>query len=562
MVVCEMGQQVRNRLRTAQDNGGQVGQIGLVRVQLQIERSHELGATPDWAQLVAEELGWPADQVRSAELRKRALDARRGRPKPTWSFTIDAELSRPPPKRAKTRPVPTPVPELLSPRRPSGRGEVAVVGAGPAGLFAALHLLEHGAKVRLIDRGKPVRQRARDFGRFRGKGELDTESNLCFGEGGAGTYSDGKLTCRRKDPMRAQVLKRLVEFGGPPHILVDAKPHVGTNLLFRILESLHAHLEDRGVIFDYGARVDGLKTEGGRIRGLRMADGSTRDAEQVVLAMGHSARELFESLHAARVPMTPKAFAVGVRIEHPQALVDAAQYKLKDGARPDTLPPADYRLAHTEGERGVYSFCMCPGGMVVPTATEPETVVVNGMSSAKRGSPFANSGLVVQVHPGDVAAEGFGEDALAGLRFQRSLEQRAYALGGGGYRAPAVRIADFAAGRTPGQLAGTHFRPGLTPADLDVLFPAFVRDGLRAGIQRFDRQLKGYASNEGNLIGVESRTSSPLRIERDEGCQVPGFPGLFVAGEGPGYAGGIMSAALDGLRVAHALLSDGGGGRT
>ena len=531
-------------------------------MQLQIERSHEIGPAPDFARLVAEELGWPLARVRSAELRKRALDARRGRPKPTWSFTIDAELSRPPPQRAKARPAPDPVPELISPRRGAGRGEVAVVGAGPAGLFAALHLLEHGAKVRLIDRGKPVRQRARDFGRFRGKGELDPESNLCFGEGGAGTYSDGKLTCRRKDPMRVQVLKRLVEFGGPPHILVDAKPHVGTNLLFRILERLHAHLEDRGVIFDWGGRVEGLRVEGGRVRGLHMADGSTRDAEQVVLAMGHSARELFERLHAGGVPMEPKAFAVGVRIEHPQALVDEAQYKLRDRERPSTLPPADYRLAHTEGERGVYSFCMCPGGMVVPTATEPETVVVNGMSSAKRGSPFANSGLVVQVHPRDVAAEGFGTDALAGLRFQRALEQRAYALGGGGYRAPAIRIADFAAGRTTGALADTHFRPGLAAADLDALFPAFVREGLRAGIRRFDRQLKGYASNEGNLIGVESRTSSPLRIHRDESCRVPGFPGLWVAGEGPGYAGGIMSAALDGLRVAHALLNDGGGGRT
>lgn len=560
--MCESHRRVRNALRSVQDRGDSIRQSGSVRVQLQIERSHELGPHPDLAQLVAEELGWPLARVRSARLTKRALDARRGRPRPTWSFTIEAELTQPPPKRAKAAPVPAPAPQLSSPRRGPDQGPVAVVGAGPAGLFAALHLLEHGAKVRLVDRGKPVRQRARDFGRFRGKGELNPESNLCFGEGGAGTYSDGKLTCRRKDPMRTQVLHRLVEFGGPAQILVDAKPHVGTNLLFRILESLHSHLADRGVIFDWGSRVAGVQTRGGRVQGLRMADGSTREAESVVMAMGHSARGLFESLHADGVPMQAKAFAVGVRIEHPQALVDDAQYRLRNRARPETLPPADYRLAHTESERGIYSFCMCPGGMVVPTATEPETVVVNGMSSAKRGSPFANSGLVVQVHPSDVAAQGHGEDPLAGLRFQRSLERKAYALGGGGYRAPAVRIADFVAGKSSGVLANTHFRPGLTPADLDALFPSFVRDGLRAGIRRFDRQLSGYGSNEGNLIGVESRTSSPLRILRDESFQVPGFEGLYVAGEGPGYAGGIMSAALDGLRVAHALLSDGGGVRT
>ncbi|MCB9649777.1 MAG: FAD-dependent oxidoreductase [Deltaproteobacteria bacterium] len=431
---------------------------------------------------------------------------------------------------------------------------MVVVGAGPAGLFAAWQLAEHGAKVVLIERGKPVETRARDFGLFRGRAILNPESNICFGEGGAGTYSDGKLTCRTKDPLRRLVLERLVEVGAPARILVDAKPHIGTNLLFGVLKNLRARLLDRGVDIRFQTRVERLVVQDGRITGVETTAGRI-DATRVVLATGHSARDTYEALLSQGVPMEAKPFAVGVRAEHPQALIDEAQYNLR-GPRPDTLPPADYRLAHTtDAGRGVYSFCMCPGGMIVPTATEPEMVVVNGMSSARRSGPFANSGVVAQVELADLVREGFGEGPLAGVEFQRALERKAFEAGGRDYKAPAMLASDLAAGRFRPVLAPTRFRPGLVPEDLRNVLPGFVVGSLQQALQRFDKMLRGYASAEANLIAVESRTSSPVRIPRDPNTrEVPGFSGLFVAGEGPGYAGGIMSAALDGLHTGHAVL--------
>jgi hypothetical protein len=526
-----------------------------VRVELEIPHTRGFDAhSPRW--WVAEHLGMPEHDVLDAWVRRRALDARRARSEPTWQLTIDARLQPASVDDPRWGPIPPPPPAPESPRYASGKGPVIVVGAGPAGLFAALHLAEHGAPVILLERGRPVETRARDFGRFRGRGELDPESNLCFGEGGAGTYSDGKLTCRRKDPLRTWVLQRLVDMGGPERILSDAKPHIGTNLLFRILKGMRRTLLERGVQLEFGTRVTELIRRGGRVRGVRVADGRDFDGSAVLLAVGHSARDLFEALDRQGLPFTAKGFAVGVRIEHPQAWLDQVQYRLRQGAeRPSTLPPADYRLAHTADDRGIYSFCMCPGGMVVPTATEPETVVVNGMSSAKRGTPFANSGFVTQVEPEDLIRLGYGTDPLSGIRFQHQLERRAYQLGGGGYRAPAMSAQDFLRGRSSGSVPDSHFRPGLQPADLNELLPRFATDALRHGLQRFDRRLRGYAGAHATLIGVESRTSSPVRIERHpESHQVHGWPGLYVAGEGPGYAGGIMSAALDGLRVAGSIL--------
>lgn len=527
----------------------------MTRRRLDVERPHDRGF-PEDGDAVRPEVGVvlsrPPEELGEVELVRRALDARRRRRVPTWQVTVEVDLPGPPPRR--TREVPPPIARLRSRSAPTSLGPVVVVGAGPAGIFAALHLSEHGCPVVLIERGKAVESRSRDFGRFRGRGELDPESNLCFGEGGAGTYSDGKLTCRTKDPQRREILERLVEMGGPPRILVDAKPHVGTNLLYRILKEVRQALLDRGVQILHETRLVGLRVRGRRLAGVDVDPGGRIDCRAAILATGHSARDVFELLGRSGATLEAKPFALGVRAEHPQRLIDAAQYHLR-GPRPETLPPADYRLAHTEGDRGVYSFCMCPGGMVVPTATEPETVVVNGMSSAKRGSPFANSGLVVQVTPEDLRRLGYGDDPLAGVRFQRDLERRAFQLGGGGYRVPAVRVDRFLAEKPGADLAPTHFRPGIVPADLDELFPAFVVDALRAGLRRFDRQLRGYASSEGNLLAVESRTSSPVRVLRDpESRAAVGLAGVYLAGEGPGYAGGIMSAALDGLRTAHALL--------
>lgn len=531
-------------------------------VRLDITRPHDAGLSPDdLKKLVARALGLTPQAVLSVQVKKRTLDARQRLPVPTWKLVVDAQIEGKTPRAkpyAQVREATDPPARLDSPRAPAHAGPVIVVGAGPAGLFAAWHLAAHGAKVVLIERGKPVETRARDFGQFRGRGILDPESNICFGEGGAGTYSDGKLTCRTKDPLRRMVLERLVATGAPEGILVDAKPHIGTNRLFRVLKAMRADLLELGVQIKFQTRVEKLVITQGQVTGVETSTLGQVDAQAVLMATGHSARDTYEALLSQGVPMESKPFAVGVRAEHPQVLIDTAQYNLR-ADRPPTLPPADYRLAHTaknQGvDRGVYSFCMCPGGMVVPTATEPNMVVVNGMSSARRSGPYANSGLVAQVHLSDLEAQGFGTGPLAGVQMQRALERRAFEAGGGDYKAPAMRASDLLSGRFSGQLAANRFRPGLVAQDLNDVLPAFIVQGLTEGLQRFDQLLHGYASSEANLIAVESRTSSPVRIPRDpEDRQVLGFPGLFVAGEGPGYAGGIMSAALDGLHTAHAML--------
>ena len=527
------------------------------RVRLDLVRTHDADlGEPALTEEVARRLGLQPNAVDNVVVQKQALDARRKLPKPSWRITVDADLRRParrqPPQLnlRDVTPEPTPPP---GPRVPADAAPVVVVGAGPAGLFASLHLAEHGVQVILVERGKPVETRARDFGKFRGRGELNPESNLCFGEGGAGTYSDGKLTCRTKDPLRRYILRRLVDAGAPARILVDAKPHIGTNLLFRVLKNLRSQMSNLGVTFTFETKMTGLRRDGDRLCGIRTLRGDI-DAPRVLLATGHSARDTYEALLAHGLPMQGKPFAVGVRAEHPQRLIDRAQYRLA-AERPETLPPADYRLAHTADERGVYSFCMCPGGMIVPTATEPDMVVVNGMSSARRSTPFANSGLVVQVERADLTRLGYRDHPLAGIDFQRDLERRAFFAGGGDYKAPAMRASDLVNQRATGMLPPSNFRPGLTPSDLRETLPDFIVHGLREGLVKFDGQLHGYASDEATLIAVESRTSSPLRIPRETDThEVVGFPGLFVAGEGPGYAGGIMSAALDGLRTADAIL--------
>ncbi|MEO1334858.1 MAG: FAD-dependent oxidoreductase [Myxococcota bacterium] len=530
----------------------------MARVRLDIMRPHDAPMEPSALQAdIARRLGVKPQAIEGVVVQKRELDARRKLPKPSWRLTVDANLQRPArrkPAQLNLREAQPEPPPLESPVATKDAAPVIVVGAGPAGLFASLHLAQHGARVTLIERGKPVETRARDFGQFRGRGILDTESNLCFGEGGAGTYSDGKLTCRTKDPLRRQVLHRLVAAGAPARILVDAKPHIGTNLLFRVLKNMRAQMVEAGVRLQYETRVDALRREGAQMTGVRTTAGDF-DAPRVLLATGHSARDTYEALLADGIPMQAKPFAVGVRAEHPQRLVDQAQYRLRN-ARPTTLPPADYRLAHTVDDRGVYSFCMCPGGMIVPTATEPGMVVVNGMSTARRSTPYANSGLVAQVNIADLERLGFGGSPLAGIEFQRWLERRAFEHGGGDYRAPAMRASDLIAGRASGTLGPSNFRPGLTAYDLRDTLPDFVVQGLRQGLQQFDRQLNGYGSQEATLIAVESRTSSPIRIPRDDTHQVEGHQGLFVAGEGPGYAGGIMSAAIDGIRTADAILRD------
>ncbi|RME80790.1 MAG: FAD-dependent oxidoreductase, partial [Zetaproteobacteria bacterium] len=514
-----------------------------------------------WHRAIARALGVEERAVRAFQCVRRSLDARR-KPKLDWVADFWVELDAPPKRldRAKIcdpsqHPLNIPTPAELD-RRAEGLS-VVIVGAGPAGLFAALALAEAGARVVVLERGKPIEARMRDIGWLRSRGVLDPESNLCFGEGGAGAYTDGKLYTRIKHPFVRWVWRRFVDFGAPEQILVDAHPHLGTDRLVRLVRRMRAHLLALGVELHFQTRMDALVVHDGRVVGVR-AGGREFLADAVSLGVGHSARDTIEMLARAGVALEPKPFAVGMRAEHPQALINAAQYG--DPRWAEIVGAAEYRLTHqvpdpVRGQRGVYSFCMCPGGLVVPAATEPERMVVNGMSNAKRAGPWANAGIVVQVFPEDWARWGCGEGALSGIAFQRALEEEAYRLAGGGYRAPAMRVLDFVRRKATGELAPTRFKPGVAAADLWALWPEELGEALREGLIAFGRKIKGFVSRDANLYAVESRTSSPVRIVRGDDMQSVSTPGLYPVGEGAGYAGGITSAAVDGLKAAAALLA-------
>ncbi len=433
---------------------------------------------------------------------------------------------------------------------------VVVVGAGPAGLFAALALSESGRKVILLERGKNVEERMRDIGDLRASGRLDPESNICFGEGGAGAYSDGKLYTRMKHPYARWVLKTFVSAGADPSILIDAHPHLGTDRLVTVVKNLRERILAAGGEVRFGARVDSLIIKNGAARGVRLAGGEEIPAAAVVLAIGHSARDTFETLLKSGVTIEAKAFAVGLRAEHPQETVNKNQYGV---SKHDVLGAAAYALTHQVPDsrmkaRGVYSFCMCPGGFIVPSPTEPAHMVVNGMSNSGRSTPYANSGIVVQVTPEDLLAQGLPDTPLIGIAFQREIESAAFKAASKPYNAPAVRIDDFLAGKSSGELAPTNFRPAADASDLKGILPDWIENAIREGIRAFAKKIKGYDSAEGNLFAVESRTSSPVRLTRGDDMAAVGIAGLYPAGEGAGYAGGIVSAAVDGLRAAEAII--------
>jgi uncharacterized FAD-dependent dehydrogenase len=504
---------------------------------------------------VAEKLKVPTADVKDVVVLKKSLDARK-KGHPRWllslEVTLDGSASVGLPD-VTVAPPPEPAP---GPVKPPASMPI-VVGTGPAGLFAAWGLLERGVRSVLLERGKPVGPRRVDVTKLMRNGALDPESNYNFGEGGAGAYTDGKLGTRIHHPAVRKVVELFARFGGVSRILVEGKPHVGSDLLPCAVESMRAALEAGGCRVEFGARVTDLRVADGQVKGVRLADGRDVDGSRVILAPGNSARDLFELFAARGWPIEVKPFAVGFRAEHPQALIDEIQYG-KAAGHPK-LPPADYKLAENPrvgGEpRGVFSFCMCPGGIVVPTPTEPGLQCTNGMSNSHRSSDWANAGLVVSVGPADFGAEGF-HGPLAGLEWQRKWERAAFAMGGGGYVAPAQRAVDYLAGRLGKPPGRSSYRPGALGADLNELFPAPLRDALKAALRVFDKKMRGFLSQDAILLGVETRTSSPCRLVRGDDLQSPGIRGLYPVGEGAGYAGGIVSSAVDGLRVADSVCAE------
>lgn len=430
-----------------------------------------------------------------------------------------------------------------------------VVGAGPAGLFAALTLARFGAPPHLLERGRPVEERTRQVREFWDRGELDPESNVQFGEGGAGTFSDGKLTTRIGDPLVEHVIAVFARCAGLPDLTKEAKPHVGTDRLRGFCRRIRGELEALGAEIRFGSRVDDLSVEEGRLRGVTLSGGETIPCEVLVLGTGHSARDTIRMLHARGVRMSAKPFAAGFRVEHPQGLIDRIQYGKMAGS--PHLPPADYRLAaRTPSGRGVYSFCMCPGGEVMAASSAPGGMPVNGMSAHARDSGFANSGIVAQVGPPEFGGEG----PLAGIAFQERLEEIAFRRGGGGYGIPAMNLTAFLTGAARNLSRGRVAAVGAVRANLSGILPAAVEEAIRYGLERFGASMRGFLTQEATLYAVESRTSSPVRIER-ENYESPTVKGLYPVGEGAGHAGGIVSSAVDGIRAALRILERYSGGR-
>lgn len=440
---------------------------------------------------------------------------------------------------------------------------VLIAGAGPAGLFAALQLLELGIRPIIIERGSDVRSRRRDLAALNRNGILNTESNYCFGEGGAGTYSDGKLYTRSKKRGDIdRILNLFVHFGADPKILYEAHPHIGTNKLPQIIGAMRACITGHGGGYHLNKKITGLIVENETLQGVRTHDGDLLEADALILATGHSARDLFELLHKQGITLEAKPFALGVRVEHPQELIDRIQYRCAAApeSRPAGLPPAAYTLNQQVNSRGVFSFCMCPGGIIAPAATEQGGVVVNGWSPSKRDNPFANSGMVTEVSLEEVNAyfkNNEPQDLMPAdhplqlMNFQRKVEQDCFRAGGGKFVAPAQRLTDFVRGKISQQLPQCSYHPGILSRNLGEVLPPFIYERLAAGFRAFGKKMKGYLSEEAVVVATESRTSSPVRIPRKADTLAhPGVQNLFPCGEGAGYAGGIVSAAMDGETVA------------
>lgn len=472
---------------------------------------------------------------------KRSIDAR-GRK--VWiQYETEVYINETPPEQELTE---------FKPQNVINAPEVLIAGCGPAGLFAALNLIEKGYKPIIIERGKDVRARRRDLAAINKEHKVNPDSNYCFGEGGAGTYSDGKLYTRSKKRGDVQrVLRLLVEHGATEDILVDAHPHIGTNKLPKVVAALRERIIECGGEIRFNSRITDFIIGDGQLKGVEIAGGEKVLADALILATGHSARDIYERLAQLEVLIEAKPFAMGLRMEHPQSLIDEIQYNRKDR---EPLPAASYSLVHQshfqDKQRGVFSFCMCPGGFIVPAATDQEEIVVNGMSPSKRNSYHANSGLVVAIELEDLAAYST-KGALAGLSYQRALERSAWVVAGKSQSAPAQRLVDFCDDKHSNTLNSCSYVPGLESVDLKFVMGDELSNRIRGALKSFGKKMPGFYTNEANLVGVESRSSAPVRIPRDkESLEHPGLKNLFPCGEGAGYAGGIVSAAIDGEKVA------------
>jgi len=487
---------------------------------------------------VALELAVGVKRITGYRIRKRSVDARSRQAKVILELAVF--LDEP------VTPEPAFDPEL---RQVANARHVVIVGAGPAGLFAALRLIALGIKPIVLERGKDVRSRRRDLALLNRDGVVNPDSNYCFGEGGAGTYSDGKLYTRStKRGNVLRILQLFHHFGADADILYETHPHIGTNKLPQIITAMREQIVACGGQVLFGHKLADILLDGDQVTGVRTSDGLVIDARAVILATGHSARDVFELLHRKKIAIECKPFALGVRIEHPQELIDQMQYRC--AVRDPLLPPASYSLVTQAEGRGVFSFCMCPGGIIAPAATAPGEVVVNGWSPSKRNNPYANSGTVASVDERDFAAYGF-TGALAAMHYQQMVEQKAFVLGGGHLAAPGQRMDDFVQGRVSASLPGCSYVPGLRSVALAEVLPAQVNAALKKALVEFGRTRKGYYTQEAVLVATESRTSSPVRIPRDkDSLQHIHIRGLYPCAEGAGYAGGIVSAAIDGERCA------------